>query len=191
MSESDDAPGGLETVRKFVNSADLESGSDELGSTEALASWLVEHGLADPSLSLGSGDLERARAVREGLRAVIVAHSGHGSAEAGAAVLDAAARRAGLLAGFGPDGATRLAPTAEGVDAALGRLLALVHGAMADGTWSRLKACADDACQWAFYDHSRNRSGVWCSMAVCGNRSKARAYRERRAGPAPGEARAG
>ena len=48
---------------------------------------------------------------------------------------------------------------------------------MADGTWRRLKACREDTCQWAFYDRSKNRSGTWCSMAVCGNRAKARAYR--------------
>ena len=51
--------------------------------------------------------------------------------------------------------------------------------AQADGTWHRLKACADDGCRWAFYDHSKNRRGRWCSMAVCGNQHKARAYRER------------
>jgi predicted RNA-binding Zn ribbon-like protein len=47
-------------------------------------------------------------------------------------------------------------------------------------TWSRLKACRDDTCKWAFYDHSKNRSGHWCSMEVCGSRHKARQYRERR-----------
>ncbi|MGH2778535.1 MAG: CGNR zinc finger domain-containing protein, partial [Actinomycetota bacterium] len=31
----------------------------------------------------------------------------------------------------------------------------------------------------AFYDHSKNRSGKWCTMRVCGNRAKTRAYRER------------
>src|SRR3712207_8580100 len=41
----------------------------------------------------------------------------------------------------------------------------------------RLKACPWDSCQWAFYDQSRNRSGVWCNMAVCGNRAKVAAHR--------------
>jgi len=35
-------------------------------------------------------------------------------------------------------------------------------------------------CQWAFYDRSKNRSGRWCSMRTCGNRTKTRAYRTRR-----------
>jgi len=50
-----------------------------------------------------------------------------------------------------------------------------------EGTWPRLKACANDTCQWAFYDISKNRSGRWCTMDACGNLMKARAYRRRRA----------
>ena len=59
-------------------------------------------------------------------------------------------------------------------------IVAIVYEAMVDGTWERLKACPADDCHWAFYDHSKNRSGTWCTMDVCGNRAKVRAYRERR-----------
>jgi hypothetical protein len=52
--------------------------------------------------------------------------------------------------------------------------------AVADGTWPRLKACRRDVCGWLFFDRSRNRSARWCQMAVCGNRTKTRAYRARR-----------
>ncbi|HEX6654657.1 MAG TPA: CGNR zinc finger domain-containing protein, partial [Candidatus Limnocylindria bacterium] len=31
-----------------------------------------------------------------------------------------------------------------------------------------------------FFDRSRNRSGTWCTMAVCGSRMKSRSYRSRR-----------
>jgi predicted RNA-binding Zn ribbon-like protein len=55
---------------------------------------------------------------------------------------------------------------------------------MAEGTWERLKVCPAHDCLWAFYDSSRNRSGHWCSMKVCGNRAKARSYRERHRGDA-------
>jgi len=48
-----------------------------------------------------------------------------------------------------------------------------------EGIWSRLKVCPNEACQWAFYDRSRNRSGRWCMMEVCGNRMKARSFRQR------------
>ena len=53
----------------------------------------------------------------------------------------------------------RLASRATGtVDAALATLLAAVAGAIADGSWSRMKACRDPGCRWAYFDHSRNRS---------------------------------
>jgi predicted RNA-binding Zn ribbon-like protein len=78
------------------------------------------------------------------------------------------------------DGEARLEPARRDVDGALADLVGIVHTAMADGTWSRLKACRRDVCQWLFYDRSRNRSAVWCQMAVCGNRIKTKAYRERR-----------
>lgn len=105
---------------------------------------------------------------------------------AAAAVLTAAADRAGLRPAFTAAGSARLVPTATGVDSALGRLVALVAEAMADGRWRRLKVCRNDACRWAFYDTSRSAAGRWCSMAVCGNRRKARAWRARqRATPPP------
>jgi predicted RNA-binding Zn ribbon-like protein len=55
----------------------------------------------------------------------------------------------------------------------------IVYTAIADGTWPRLKACRRDVCGWLFYDRSRNHSAVWCRMAVCGNRTKTKAYRSR------------
>ena len=80
---------------------------------------------------------------------------------------------------FHDDGGAELEPCRSGLDAAIGRLAAIVFEARVDGRWARLKACPADDCGWAFYDHSRNRSGTWCTMAVCGNRSKVRAYRRR------------
>jgi predicted RNA-binding Zn ribbon-like protein len=78
------------------------------------------------------------------------------------------------------DGSAEIAVAGNGVPAALGRLLAIAFGAMLDGSWPRLKVCRQ--CRWAFYDYSRNRSGSWCSMTLCGNRAKTRSYRRRKAG---------
>jgi predicted RNA-binding Zn ribbon-like protein len=94
-------------------------------------------------------------------------------------VLDRAARRARLGVRFRA-GAGQLEPSSGGVDGAIGRLLGIAAAAMLDGSWPRLKACRAEDCRWAFYDHARNHSRTWCSMAVCGNRAKARAYRSRR-----------
>ena len=56
-------------------------------------------------------------------------------------------------------------------------MVAAVHAGMEEGAWERLKACTNGGCVWAFYDRSKNRSGRWCSMDICGNRIKTRTYR--------------
>ena len=59
-------------------------------------------------------------------------------------------------------------------------MIGIVLQAQIDGTWDRLKICAADDCRWAFFDASKNRGGHWCTMELCGNREKNRAYRARR-----------
>jgi predicted RNA-binding Zn ribbon-like protein len=175
------APGPLRLVQRFVNSVDLEDGPDDLAGPAGLREWLDAADLLAPGARVTAADHRRAIELREAIRALAEAHDGDGTDPAAAATVDEAARRAGLhpvLAGSG----SRLEPAAGGVDAALGRIVAAIHAAVADGTWPRLKACERDSCRWAFYDHSKNRSGHWCSMAGCGSREKnRRAYRRRRA----------
>jgi predicted RNA-binding Zn ribbon-like protein len=187
MRKRQDAPGELERVRAFVNTADIEAKNDTFAEPDGLAAWLVADGLAPGGLSVSDRDLERAVEVREAMRAVLLAHNGHGASAQAGRTLDDAACRAKLQLRFDERGAARLEPEADGVAGALGRLLIIVHGAIADGTWERLKACRLDSCQWVFYDHTKNHSGAWCTMDVCGNRAKARAYRGRQA--ATGDAR--
>ena len=79
------------------------------------------------------------------------------------------------------DGVTpALEPLVTGVRGGLARIAAAVVEAHAAGSWPRLKVCVEAGCQWAFIDSSKNRSRSWCSMRVCGNRTKTRAYRARR-----------
>lgn len=111
--------------------------------------------------------------VREAIRVLLRANNGIDDGVAAASrTLDEASRRAGLRGGF-----------AEGrlVFRSRNTILAAVAEAMADGSWSRLKACRADDCKWAFVDDTRNHSRQWCDMSVCGNREKARRYRSRHA----------
>ena len=180
------APGRLEVVRQYVNSLDLEDGTDALATPEALVTWLAEHELlpgGEPAAATAA-DLRRAVAVREALRDLLLAQHDDGDPpQSAVATLEETARRSRVELRFEPDGSVGVSPCRSGVDGAIGRLLAIVAAAQADGTWSRLKACPWDTCRWAFYDHSRNRSAVWCNMAVCGNRAKVKAFRERHAAP--------
>jgi predicted RNA-binding Zn ribbon-like protein len=198
------APGPLEIVQRFVNTLDIEAGTDELDSPAALATWLERHGLgvgpggmASPApaaeqaprdeacLAVTAADLRHAIALREALRAVLRSHvsTAAGGVPPGSVAPElpgiAAALRTRLEAGA--DGRVVVAPAGSGASAALARILLIVADAGSSGTWSRLKACSAADCQWAFYDRSPTRSGCWCSMRVCGSRSKSRAYRDRAA----------
>ncbi|HSR26591.1 MAG TPA: ABATE domain-containing protein [Candidatus Eisenbacteria bacterium] len=184
------APGSLGLVQEFVNTLEMEPGPrgedvEQIGTAEALTAWLDEHGLLSGGPA-GAADVARAVELREAIRRLLFANNGGSVDEADLALLNRVAGECGLRPRFVAGGRAVLEPAAEGVQGALGRLLAAVSEAMSEGTWHRLKACADDRCRWAFYDSSRNRAGHWCSMESCGNRAKARQFRRRRRTAAPG-----
>ena len=176
------APDDLVLVQGFVNTRDLEDDEDDVPDSAALGRWLAHYGLMEAGAPVSDADFGQAIRVREALRSVLMAKNGGDADPAAVDTLNAAAKSAELLVRFEPDGESQLVPVRGGVDGALGRLLAIVDRAQAEGTWNRLKGCPDTACGWAFYDWSKNRSATWCSMEVCGNRAKARAYRERHRG---------
>ncbi len=173
---------GLDLVRRFVNTFDPDTAADDLATPQTLVTWLAERDLVDSTErpSASAGDVRNARAVREALRDLLVVNAGGPEAPAASETLDRQARRSRVLLGFRPHGGA-LEAQAGGVDGALGRLLAAVADAMADGSWGRLKACLAEDCRWAFLDRSRNCSRRWCDMSVCGNREKARVFRARHA----------
>jgi predicted RNA-binding Zn ribbon-like protein len=172
---------GTALIRDFVNTRNVEDGLERLDSPARLRAWLAEHELLTPRSRVSSSELERARELREALRALLRANNGLAAEAEAARVLDRAALRAGVALRFG-DGTARLEPSRRsGVDRALGLLLVRVAESMADGSWPRLKACRADDCRWVYYDETRNRSRRWCAMTVCGNRAKARTFRRRHA----------
>lgn len=173
------APGELELVRSFINTKDVETNSDELGSPEQLQGWLSAHGLMGDGAP-DEADLSRAVELREALRAMALINNGETIDEAAVEAFNRVSEDLYLVVRFSGNGQTRLEPHGSGVNAALGHVVAAVYSAMVEGTWQRLKACRNDTCQWAFYDHSKNRSGTWCTMSVCGSRAKTRTYRQRR-----------
>jgi predicted RNA-binding Zn ribbon-like protein len=182
MSKQQRAPGDLEHVRAFVNTVDRERGTDDLSTGAALVRWFSQRGWLAPKARATREDLVAALELREALRWRLLANNGPGPVPASAVrALNAAARRSGVRLAFDNRGTPALVPEAAGVAGALARLLSIVHAAASDGRLERLKACRDEECAWAFYDHTKNRTGAWCNMAVCGTRAKARAYRRRRA----------
>lgn len=165
-------PEALSLVESFLNSLDVESGADDLDSRERYGRWLAAHG--EPGDGLTDADLADARALRDALRAAARAH--HDQERTDPGVLDGLAAGIRLRARFDPVG---LESAETGARRVLGDVLAAVVLAERDGSWERVKICRDDACQWVFYDQSKNSSRQWCSMRYCGNRNKTRAYRSR------------
>ncbi len=163
----------------FVNTLDIEEGTDELASEKGLTAWLAQQGLLKPAATASKADRLHAIRLREALRTLMLANNGASPDVDAGEELERAARRGDLAVHFAADGAMSLTPGSEGFAGALARVLVPVAHAVSDGSWHRVKACRAPDCEWAFYDRSRNRSGVWCEMAVCGNRTKVRAYRER------------
>ncbi len=153
----------LDLIVPFVNTLDLETGADSIASPESLAAWLREQGALDRAARVARADVRRAQAFREALRASMAANDGAPLAPEAIDALDRQARRSRVALSFA-GGRAGLEPAASGVDGVLGRLLAAVALAMADGTWSRYKACRADDCRWAFVDGSRNGSRHWCAM---------------------------
>ena len=184
------APEPLRLVQQFLNSVEYEPGGieqEDLSDTNALRRWFRERELIGSSAKVTDADLQRAIDVREGLRDLLGANAGREVPRESLERLEHASSRCGLRTIFAPGGPPRLAADCSDVDGGLARLLAIVATAAADGSWERLRTCADDDCRWAFYDHSKNRSGRWCSMETCGNRHKARAARARTSGQVLGQ----
>lgn len=168
---------GIELVRDFVNTWDSDDG-EELATPAAVRTWFSERGILAASARVSADDRARTVALREAIRALLLRNN-EVDVDAQPQALGQVARRARLELAFAADGTPSLEPRAGGVDGALGRIVAAIAAAHGDGSWSRLKACRADDCRWAFVDHARNRSRSWCSMRSCGNRAKARAFRDR------------
>jgi predicted RNA-binding Zn ribbon-like protein len=176
------APGPLALVQDFINTRNYFHGGDLLEDAEEATARLIELGLLEEGEQIGEKDRRRLVAFREGLRGLLVAHNAVAGAGPDAATLNDLVASATLGVRFGPDGRPALEPAAEHgqADGVMARLLAVAVRAEVEGGWGRLKACRNEGCRWAFYDASKNHSGSWCNMQVCGARHKMRAYRERK-----------
>src|SRR5688572_22815006 len=148
------APGELAVVQAFINTANIEAGKDELSTPTAFRRFLARHGLPGRSAGVTGTHLDRAVELREALRALTAANNSAALDPKAIEVVNREAQRVGLIAGFAPTGGPREMATASGADQALGELLAIVHRAMRDETWPRLKACREHGCRWSFFDHS-------------------------------------
>jgi predicted RNA-binding Zn ribbon-like protein len=175
------APEHLELVRQFVNTLDIDEGQDILARPDTTKTWLVGNQLLSPKVKVTEADRARAVEFREALRELLSGHTVGKVGPGASKRFDGVVRDIPMALRVDETGWVRVDAAGRGFDGALGELLARTFASMENGSWQRMKACHDDSCRWAFYDHSKNRSSLWCDMAVCGNRHKVSAFRKRQA----------
>lgn len=148
----------------FLNTVDVDEGTDVLDDEAAWQEWVGRHGLSpvsrDTEDTEDREDLGGIRALRDDLRCMAM---GDGDCSVDVPVT---VRMEGGRVTLG-------GKTPRAVIAAAAARLAV------EDRLARVKICPADDCRWAFYDTSKNHSRQWCSMKVCGNRAKARSHRER------------
>ncbi len=178
------APMPLLLVQAFVNTRDLDTKSDLLEDALTASAWFEAARLVSFRSSVSPADLELARAARETVRLLLEASPGEALPSAQLEPLRELAAAHRPLLTIRDGGLLELRNARhEDLGDGLFELLLIIRGAQENGSWARLKACANPACRWAFYDRSRNQQGNWCDMAVCGNRLKNRELRARRRTP--------
>lgn len=184
-------PASAVLVEDFVNTLDVEEGTDLIVTPAGLAGWLAEHGLLAAGGSegghagggeLGSGVGAEVHAgflaLRAGVREELGRHVGDEPDPALLAAADQVLAGCPVLvtAGGALVPAAELPPERRAL-----ALLAVAWSELATtGDAARLKRCAEHTCGWVFWDTSKNRSRRWCSMQICGNRNKSRSYASRR-----------
>jgi predicted RNA-binding Zn ribbon-like protein len=178
--ETKPAPMPLLLVQSFVNTREEDAGTDLLSDAATARDWLNAAGIL-PDLPFDERGLALVRDIRESIRSLLV-HNGGGPPPTGADLrpLAALARTSRFRPRVGEGGQVNVEPEDGAGLRPMGTLLLVIRDAQRDGTWSRLKACRNSECQWAFFDRSHARRGAWCDMAVCGNRIKNRNLRSRR-----------
>jgi predicted RNA-binding Zn ribbon-like protein len=166
----------------LVNTRDLDRDTDLLDDVTTARPWLRDVGLLGSRTPLDEQDLEQVRAVRESLRSLLAHNAGAPVPSASVLrPLDELTRQVRPRLEVDRDGRLLLESEPGGrVRERLFGLLLEVRDAQTEGTWSRLKACGNPGCRWAFYDRSHSRRGAWCDMASCGNKIKNRNLRARK-----------
>lgn len=165
-----------ELVIAFANTLDIEDGTDSLREPTGLARWLVDNGMAARTPTVTEADHDRCLRLRAGVREALGTENQRSHVLADA---DSVLRELPLLVSLTPEAPLHPEPELPATPRALAPLAAALATVLITGEVERVKRCPAEGCGWVFWDSTRNRSRRWCSMRVCGNRSKARTFAAR------------
>lgn len=150
--------------------------TEKLAAPSELDAWFVESGLVPRAEASVAEDLGAAIEVREAIYALVWSrlHDEPLPAEA-VERLNAAAATPPLTAALTPDGWARSGTPRQALSHIAREAIEIIGGEQA----ALLRECARPECTQVYLDNSRGHRREWCSMATCGSRMKAKAYRER------------
>jgi len=151
----------------LLNSTPVVDGvpTDNLAEVDRALAWLAGFG------GLGTeAELRHVLEVRRALQAVV---RGEQLAEVLATALRGVYYVPGIADGL-VSWTLRVSPERE-----LAVRAVLAWDALARHSPGRLRPCANDECRLFLIDRSKANAARWCSMAVCGNRMKARRHYQR------------
>lgn len=157
-----------DTLLELLNTTPVVDGVtvDGLAEPASAKAWLAARG------GLGTdGELVKVRAARGAVQAVV-------RGEASAASLGGFLRDVRLEPALDASG-LRWELHAADADALLPARLVLAWNELEETRPGRLRPCANSECNLFLLDRSNGNRAQWCSMAICGNRMKARRHYER------------
>jgi predicted RNA-binding Zn ribbon-like protein len=179
-AEAKPAPMPLLLVQAFLNTYDPDTDVDLLADASAAQAWFVDAGLLSSDSELEPAELALARTIRDSMRSVLSPGAATDDGLMLEPLRELARTRPSRLTIDDHGVCSVENPAHECLEDGLFDLLLIIRAAQEDGSWKRLKACANEECAWVYYDRSRNQQGSWCDMAACGNRLKNRRLRARR-----------
>lgn len=176
------APGGTALVQDFLNTRAITEHPDLLADPTLAKTWLIgavnawsdtRGGEPQRLPILTTADLGKLRSLRATLAGLV----GDGVAPSPGLVSVPTAFE------LSESGDVRLTPAGSGWRWVASALWGEILLSQQAGTFRRLKQCHNSDCRSTFYDRSKNNSGVWHSVKVCGNAANLRASRARRRRP--------
>jgi predicted RNA-binding Zn ribbon-like protein len=185
----------------FLNSVatPVDTPIDWLEDGEGLLSWLQQARFV-PDEVISSmrvraipGEIDRlaaqARSLREWFRAFVKEHKGHRLTAADLSELEPLNQLLKRDEGFDEIAANRNDESAAfrllrsrrwtSPEALLLPIAESLAHLVCEEDFSHVKACEGPTCTLLFADHTRGHARRWCSMAMCGNRAKQAAHRQR------------
>jgi predicted RNA-binding Zn ribbon-like protein len=176
------APGSLGLVHDFLNTIGIATyGPDLLADAtvardwadSAVRTWSALRGVEAQPPALDDADLSKLRALRTTIANMV---AGESPDERGIGAIPSVSGSFALS----DAGEVRLLPAGSGWRWLAAALWSEILLSQQHDTWRRIKTCHNHRCGLAFYDRSKNNSGVWCDVKTCGNAANLRASRARR-----------